>query len=54
MCHWCGESPKVLPGDGTKIGISMQKISIVPVESASEDEVILEVKLLIESLIDAS
>ena len=40
MCHWCGESPKVLAGDGTKIGIFMQKISIVPIESASKDEVI--------------
>ena len=40
VCHWCGESPKVLAGDGTKIGISMQKISIVPIESASKDEVI--------------
>ena len=40
MCHWCGESPKVLAGDATKIGISMQKISIVPTEFASKDKVI--------------
>ena len=40
MCHWCGESPKVLAGDGAKIRVSMQKISIVPTESASKDEVI--------------
>ena len=38
-CHWCGESLKVLAGDGTKIRVSMQKISIVPTESASKDEV---------------
>ena len=30
VCHWCGESPKVLAGDWTKIRVSMQKISIVP------------------------
>ena len=40
VCHWCEESPKVLAGAGTKIGISVQKISIVPIESASNDEVI--------------
>ena len=40
VCHWCRESPKVLAGDGTKIGISMQKISIVPIESTSKEEVI--------------
>ena len=40
VCHECGESPKVFAGDGTKIRVSMQKISIVPTESASKDEVI--------------
>ena len=40
VCQSCGESPKVLAGDGAKIGISMQKISFVPIESASNDEVI--------------
>ena len=40
VCHWCGESPKILAGDGTKIKVSMQKTSIVPTESASKDEVI--------------
>ena len=40
VCQWCGESLKVLAGDGTKIGISMQKISFVPIESVSNDEVI--------------
>ena len=40
VCDWCKDSPKLLAGDGTKIGISMQKISIVPIESASKDEVI--------------
>ena len=40
VCHWCRESPKILAGYGTKIGISMQKISSVPIESASKDEII--------------
>ena len=40
VCHWCGESPKVLPDDETKTRVSMQKIRIVPTKSASKDEVI--------------
>ena len=40
LSHYCGKSPKVLAGDGTKIGISIQRINIVPNESASNDEVI--------------
>ena len=40
VCHWCRESPEVIAGVRTKIGISMQKISIVPIESAGKDEVI--------------
>lgn len=36
-CPWCGESPKVLACDGTKIGISMQKVNILPIKASPCD-----------------
>ncbi|XP_066921621.1 uncharacterized protein [Clytia hemisphaerica] len=36
-CHWCGESPKALACDGTKIGIMSRNLRIVPMESVSSD-----------------
>ncbi|XP_066921109.1 uncharacterized protein [Clytia hemisphaerica] len=36
-CYWCGESPKALACDGTKIGIMSRNLRIVPMESVSSD-----------------
>ena len=36
-CHWCGESPKALACDGTKIGIMSRNLHITPMESVSQD-----------------
>ncbi|XP_066918896.1 uncharacterized protein [Clytia hemisphaerica] len=32
LCPWCGDSPKILACDGTKIGIMHQNLAIIPID----------------------
>ena len=36
-CNWCGNSPKILACDGTKIGICATKASVEPVEKTNNE-----------------
>lgn len=40
VCQWCGETPKVLAGDATRIGISLQKMKVVAMEATGNDEIL--------------
>jgi len=40
QCEWCGDKPKVLACDGTKIGIPLKNCHIVPIETPGSEAVV--------------